>query len=502
MQLTKKHYIWGGVIVLIVAGGVLVAGNKKTAPLLGTTTVKRGDIIQEVSVTGRVKPTSAVDLGFEKSGRVSRVYVSVGQHVKAGDILAEIDSSSAQGNLQQAEARLAELKRGSRPEEINVKKAELAKDTQDLNNAYDGITDIRNDAYAKADDALHSKITGIFSGYQPSSYKYTYSICDSQLTINGEWLRYTSENDFSTWRTENATFPANPTNAELVASLTSAGNHLNKIAGLFDSISQSLSLDCTIANSALDTYRTNVGTARTNINAALAAINAKEQEISTLTLTVAKIKDELALLEAGTAAEVISAQGGLVLAAQGELAKYRILAPIGGVITKADIKSGEDSTVGAPVFSIISDTSFKIEAPVPEADIAKIKIGDGAKITLDAYGSDTIFDAKVAEIDPAETIIDNVPTYKTTFYFTKNDTRIKSGMTANIDVQTATRKDVLFVPERSIIARDGQKYIRVVGANNSTTDTTVTTGLKGSDGTTEILTGVSEGDTIIMSPTD
>lgn len=502
MQLSKKQIIWGSMIIAVGIIIFIVATNDKNTVLPNTTTIKRGDVIQEVGVTGRVQSTFAVDLGFEKSGRVAGVYATVGERVSEGRLLAEVESSSARASLMETESRLSELARGSRPEELAVKRAELAKYTQDLDNAYSGVTDILNDAFTKADDALHAKTTGIFSGYKTSSYKYTFSVCDSQLAGNSEFARQSAELDFDAWRAENSSFPVSPSKTDLLNALNNASNHLAVTLTLFESISRALSLDCTITNTSLDTYRANINTARTNISTALSNVNTKKQSIATLALTLAKAENELALLEAGTASEVLSAQEARVLSARGELAKYRITSPISGVVTKVDIKAGETSTIGKTVFSVISDTSFEIEAYVPEADIAKIKIGDSARITLDAYGSDIPFPGKVTAIDPAETIVDNVPTYKTTLHFTENDPRIKSGMTANIDIATASRANVLYAPERSVITKGSDKFIRSVSADGTTTDVPVTTGLKGSDGSIEILTGVTEGTTIIMAPKD
>ncbi|MBI5078120.1 MAG: efflux RND transporter periplasmic adaptor subunit [Candidatus Yonathbacteria bacterium] len=501
MQLSKKQLTLVGIGIIIIIGGFFIFTGKKIE-LPNTVTIKLGNVIQEVSVTGRVKSTNTVDLGFEKSGRVAGIYARVGEHAETGKLLAEIESSGAQGSLLEAEARLAELKRGSRPEELAVKKAEVAKYTQDLNNAYGGIIDILNDSFAKADDSLHNKTTGMFSGYKTSSYKYTFSVCDSQLAGNGESARQTTEFDFDAWRAETALLPSLPSNTDLSLALSKESVHLARVSSLLEIMSRALTLDCTITNTALDTYRANIATARNNITTAISNVNTKQQSLATLTLTLAKVKDELSLLEAGTASEVISAQEARVLSARGELAKYRIIAPIAGVVTKSDIKEGEGATIGKTVFSIISDTSFEIEAYVPEADIAKIKIGDSARITLDAYGSDVLFPASVTKIDPAETIIDNVPTYKTTLHFTENDPRIKSGMTANIDISTSARANVLFIPERAIITRNGDKFIRAIDKDGVTTDISVTVGLKGSDGSIEILSGATLGATIIMAPKD
>lgn len=498
MKFSKKQIIWASVILVAIGGGFLLFGGKKTVPPQNTALTKIGNIVQEVSVTGRVKAASTVDLGFEKSGRIQNVYVKVGDHVGHGALLAEIESSTAQASLQEAEARLAELKRGSRPEEIAVKEAELAKYTQDLTNAYSGVLDTNDDAFTKADDALHSKIAGTFSGFKTSSYKLTFSVCDTQLDVNTTWLRYTTEVDTDLWRTERAAFPVTPSQTDLKNALDNTARHLEKTRAFLESLNRTLTLDCTIANSSLDTYRTNINAARTNIATAIAAVNTKGQTISSLALTVAKVRDELSLLNAGTAAEVISAQEARVLSAQGELRKSKVNAPISGTVTKVNAISGEFASTATPLISIISDSSFEVEANVPEADIAKVKIGDTARITLDAYGSDVLFSSHVVAINPAETIIDNVPTYKVTFHFSKDDSRIKSGMTANIDISTASISGVLSIPSRAVISRDGRKFVTVLNADNTTTETPVTTGLRGTDGSIEVLSGIKEGANVVI----
>jgi len=316
MQFSKKQIIWGSIIITIGIIIFFVTTNKKDAVLPNTTTIKRGDVIQEVSVTGRVKSSSAVELAFEKSGRVSSVYALVGERVEVGKLLAEVESSSARGSLMEAEARLAELNRGARPEEITVKRAELAKYTQDLDNAYSGVTDILNDAFTKADDALHTKTTGIFSGYKNTSYKYTFSVCDSQLAGDSESLRQTTEIDFDSWRGEIAGFPLSPSKSDFTDALNRGSEHIGLTFSLLESISRALSLDCTVTNTSLDTYRANINTARVNVTTALSTVNTKKQTIATLLLTVAKVKYELALLLAGTANEVITAQEARVLQVQ------------------------------------------------------------------------------------------------------------------------------------------------------------------------------------------
>ncbi len=109
-----------------------------------------------------------------------------------------------------------------------------------------------------------------------------------------------------------------------------------------------------------------------------------------------------------------------------------------------------------------------------------------------------MFSGKVIKIDPAETVIEGVATYKTTVQFTQEDPRIKSGMTADIDILTAEKENVIAVPARAVINKNGQKIVRIlVGAENTIKEVEVQTGIRGSDGNIEIIRGINQGDRVI-----
>ena len=151
------------------------------------------------------------------------------------------------------------------------------------------------------------------------------------------------------------------------------------------------------------------------------------------------------------------------------------------------------------IISLISESEFEIEARVPEADIAAVKIGDFAQVTLDAYGNDVVFEARVVAIDPAETIVEGVATYKTTFAFLVKDARVRSGMTANIDVVTDRREGVVVVPRRAVITRGDEAFVRIMNSAGVVGEVKVKIGLVGSDGNAEIIGGIREGDAAVIS---
>jgi RND family efflux transporter MFP subunit len=175
-----------------------------------------------------------------------------------------------------------------------------------------------------------------------------------------------------------------------------------------------------------------------------------------------------------------------------------VVAPIDGIVTRADGHLGEFISPGTISFAVISDSSFKVEIFVPEVDIAKISVGNTASIVLDAYGEEAVFPAHVIAVDPAETVVEGVPTYKVTLQFDEKDSRVRSGMTANIEIQTNFKEGVVTIPYRAITQRKGESFVKVVDPDTKEyREVNVVTGLKGSDGMVEIRSGLIEGQTVV-----
>lgn len=260
-----------------------------------------------------------------------------------------------------------------------------------------------------------------------------------------------------------------------------------------------------ISQTTIDTWREEAATARTNVGIADSNLLAADEKLKTAESNFSLANQELVLKKAGATNEEIVAQEAQVEKAQANVLNYQaqlsktiLRSPIKGIVTKQDAKVGEIVSANITIVSVISEAKFEIEANVAEADIAKVKIGNPAKVTLDAYGEDVVFEAKAVEIEPAETIIEGVTTYKTTFQFINEDEHVKSGMTANIDILTDKRENVITIPRRTVAARNGDKIVKILVGDN-VSEIKVKTGLAGSDGNVEILEGVKEGDKVITS---
>ena len=511
-KLLKKSIIIISIIILLaLAAGIYFARGKKTPPEF--VVAKRGNLIQEVSVTGRVKPAESVDLAFEKGGKVSATYVDVGKQVSAGEILVILESADLFAQLKQAEAnikaeqaRLNELKAGTRQEDIDVQKVKVENYKIALEDAKNNLIDKIQDGYTKADDAVRSKTDQLFINPGTNSPQLTsLLVVDLQLEANLEEGRLLVEDVLSGWKSRLNGLEAS---SDLNLYINEAKQNLNQIKNFLDKVGLTVNGAIThngLSQTVLDGWKSDVSTARTNINTAINNITAAEEKLKTSQSNLDLAEQELKLKEAGTVPEVISAQEAKLDSAvasaenlQAQIQKTILRAPISGVVTKQETKAGEIVSANTLVVSIISVSQFEIEANVPEADIAKVKIGDDARVTLDAYGNDVIFELKTIAIDPAETIVEGVATYKVTFQFIENDERIKSGMTANIDILTAKRENVIIIPQRAVITKNGDAIVRLLD-NNAQREEKIKTGLVGSDGNIEILEGINEEDKVITS---
>lgn len=478
-----------------------------------TVEVMRGNVVQEVSVTGKIVPLTDVELSFEKSGRVSKVYSQVGDEVKEGDLLLELDNSELVAQLRQAEAsvsaeeaRLAELRRGSREEDIQIKEAELAKAEQDLANYYLNVPTIIQDAYNKANDAVRNQVSALFTGDKELNPQLSFSVSTTQKEIDAENQRFAASGTLNSWKTNLDKLSLSSPTEAMDEGLSQAKNSLLNIRSFLDALMDATVNSTSLSATLRDTHIASITTARTNVNSAITSVTGQEQTISSQKLVVKRIQNELALKLAGASAEEIAAQEAKLEQAQAnvslyraQIAKTRTYSPIAGTVTKQDARVGEIVAANSPLVTVLSQNRLEIEIFLPEADVAKVKVGNSVRITLDAYGDDVVFEGRVAMIDPAETVIEGVSTYKTTIHFLAEDERVKPGMTANADILTDRRDGVLYIPQRSVAVRDGTRYVSVY-KSGATEERMVQTGLRGSDGNVEIISGLSEGEKILRLP--
>ena len=209
--------------------------------------------------------------------------------------------------------------------------------------------------------------------------------------------------------------------------------------------------------------------------------------------------------------------------AQRNLSYAIITSPINGVVTSRDVEEGQTVASGfetPTLFTIAADlTKMQVVADVDEADIGGVKEGQRVTFTVDAYPEDT-FEGRVTQVrlgsskssstSSTSTSSETVVTYEVVISADNPDLKLKPRLTANVNIYTLDKKDVLcvpskalrFIPEQPMLGSDdvvedceGEHKVWTY-ENHVFKAHPVTIGL--SDGiNTEILGGVEEGLTIV-----
>lgn len=173
----------------------------------------------------------------------------------------------------------------------------------------------------------------------------------------------------------------------------------------------------------------------------------------------------------------------------------------GDTVYASDITVTNAATI-SPVLVIGAFNDYKVEIQVNEIDRTKLFVGQKATIALDALAGKS-YEAVIDRIDDFGTDVSGVILYKVTFTLKEVDPTVRPLMTASVNIETAHKENALLVPNTAIKPYKGAKAVQIIKSTKP--DGTleleyipVTIGLR--DGSqTEILDGVSEGVTVVIS---
>jgi macrolide-specific efflux system membrane fusion protein len=172
-----------------------------------------------------------------------------------------------------------------------------------------------------------------------------------------------------------------------------------------------------------------------------------------------------------------------------------VKAPLGGVLILRSVVVGQTVDTGTTLFAL-SDKLI-ILAQVDEVDIGKVRLGQTARITLDADPA-TPFTGTVFAVLQEGKNVSNVITYDVKIAPDKAPPIFRSQMTANVSFLLDRRRGVVVVPAAAVRAgSDGVKKVSLKGTDGKPRDAEVETGLE-NDEHVEIVAGVAEGDTLLI----
>jgi multidrug efflux pump subunit AcrA (membrane-fusion protein) len=165
---SKKFLITASIVLLIV---VLISSNSnKNKKPLNIVNVTKGTIIQEVSLTGTVKPTQNIDYAFDRSGRVSKIYVKTGDVVSANTTLISLENADLYAQYQQALAslriqqiKLDNYRKGTRSEDLQIAQNQFDDAEQKLTISYKNMYSSLFGTYNVIEKAVVTDMNSLFN---------------------------------------------------------------------------------------------------------------------------------------------------------------------------------------------------------------------------------------------------------------------------------------------------------------------------------------------------
>jgi len=506
----------------------------ETAGTLANVKVKVGDNVKAGDILANLKMAdlnaavaqASANLNQKLAGATQQdisYYQALVDGAKASLDQAKID---AQSTIDNAQSALDTAKN-------NLQLAEGGENSQIVINAYKDAVAISQSSLNILDSALTQadNILGIDNTWANQEFKTALASTDPNKLYNAQNNYSAAKGALTLAKNTVTSLNVGSQHADIDNGLSLLQDALTKMNQLLGSVSDVLNATLPVGSltqTTLDAKKTNINSSRTSVTTQLTAVINQIQAIQTaknsyntykIAFDKAQHDYDNAVAAAGNMINIKQAvydqaqanlQSKTVKPREVDVAYYRaalaqavanrdkavLKAPIDGVITKVNSKVGELVSSAAPVIEMLSP-HFEIKVDIPETDVAKIQLEDKAVITLDAFGDDVKFSGQVQNIEPGSTEIQDVVYYKVTVRLDENaGKQVMSGMTANITLSTDKREGVLYVPLRAV-RTNSEKYMKVL-KDGQVTDVPVTLGMRADDGKVEVLSGVNEGDVIVL----
>jgi HlyD family secretion protein len=451
---------WVGLAGLGVVGlsaGALVWINRAAPVDLANYTidVKPEALTLRITASGTVVPVQSVNLSPKTAGVLQKLFVEQGDRVRQGQVIAQMDQQDlkgqllqAQGTVAQAQAKLDQLKNGSRSEEIAQAKAQLDQAQAQFRTAASGNR-LPEIAQARAQVASAQARLDL-----ANSKKVQYTQLKNVGAIAIE--------RFNEVQADAKTAAASLAEARQRLTLLEQGSRTEEI------------------------QRAQASVREARAAYSLARNGSRPEEI------------------AQAQAQLTTAQGQLQVA-QSHLSDTLIRAPFAGVVTQKYATEGAfvtpttsaSNTTSATSTSIVAVAKdLEILAKVPEVDIGQIRSGQAVEIKVDPYPTKT-FNGRVRLVSPEAVVEQSVTSFQVRVAILTGQQQLLSGMNSDLTFLGKTVRDALVVPTVSIATLKGQTGVYIPDRENKPKFQPITIGSTVQN-KTQVVQGLTSGQKVFI----
>ena len=431
------------------------AANSDTESSYSQTQVMRGAMSETVYGTGTTSARNQPNVLAEADGTLTDLRVSVGDEVKAGDILAvltndEIDDTitDLEFALWDLDAQITETRSGSKVSSIEAPVAGRVVAIY-AKAGDDALAVFRREgalAVISTDERMKVELTSA-EGALGLALDEKVTVIGEHIYAEGTVVELTRQGTQATITVMEDDLPMNKDydgdgKADMIMGRTvEVRNADNQIIG-----EGTLEPNKPMAVSAF-------GGTITYVDAILGSKVGRTERMfrltdSPLTLTI----EELRLQREASAKELEEAKE--------QRENLIIVAPCDGTVATLDVEEGDEITSGTLIGSILQGEDMNLTIAVDELDVVQVEIGQPVSIAIDALSSLELT-GEVYKIAPVGNNSGGVTTYDVELTFDAAGTGVRSGMNATGEIEVASADDVLYVPVEALMTIKNQTYVMV-----------------------------------------
>ena len=500
----KAWQIVSVLLVLVLVGAAACnpfggGDQEETGPQL--VEVVRGDLTVSISGSGSIEVAEEAKSSFGVGGRIEKIYVEEGDRVSMGDVLAELDTGDLELALTQSKVTLAKQQLAVSQQEVAITKQQVALAKQEVAVSQQEVAISQQEvAVTQAEVVVIQEevdLKAAIYDLEMTQDLYTWSdikIAQADVDVAERDLEYALEQlykylpldeqgDYPRIDEEFTKLPGYKVWQERVvhaqSRLNTAKNTLDAMLSGSDTEQVAIKRHSVeLAEQSLELAQHSVELARQSLEQEQKSL---EQEQKSLEVTKQSLEQAKQSVDQ----------------AQKQLDKATMTAPFGGVIADVAVDEGDTVSTTVTIIHLMDLTSMELKVEVDEIDIPAVKRGQKAIIEVDALPEFKL-EGEVISIGLLPVVEAGIVSYEVTVGLNASeDSGLKVGMAATVDIITEERSGVLLVPNR-VVAQDRQGN-PVVGVmiDGQVQERVVVTGIS-DDTHTEIVEGLQEGDVVVQ----
>lgn len=467
------------------------------------------------------------------------------EQVKAGASLNEqaILSSyeQARANLAAAQAKLDQLKNPSESDLASAM-AQLESSRASLKNAQSKLDELKSPTQS-AISAAQSAVNTAKQALTTAQDKYEMAKGDNLASsgfssVSAAQQNYESAKANYEAKLQDLNKLLNPSALDIQAaqaSLDAAQNSFNAAQAKLNQLKNPSAADLASAQAAVDQAKANLASAQAKVDqlkagSAESDLQSAQATVDQAKATLATAESKLAELRAGPKASELQAARSSLASTESSMAQKTnppkdtelalaeeqvrlseislqqakldlqnatLVAPFDGVIASVTPNVGEQ--VSGVVMTMVDPMAIRIDVTVDESDVTKLAVGQPVSISFDA-APERRMRGRVIAVAPTGTTQQGVVTYLISIAPELTEPPLPAGMTAVATIEIERKDSVLLVPNRAVRTVGRNKAVEVMADGGKTEMKTVQVG-SSNDQLTEILSGLSEGDQVVIPTT-